>query len=399
MNLDTLAMMRANTSLTKVSSGTLVQSILRAINSKLAQNNAVLTTKLAQSFLSSASGDSLDLIGVLFNTPRGGNVLGARANIQKFYCTSGTLDTLLGIVNPIPAGTILQSADGIIQYRLAVDLPFNTGDTQVFGSIEAIVAGSSSNIGAGVLVSHGLDVPGLLTTNIESVDNGTDSQTDEEYRYILSKAVTAAEAANETSIRLAALSISGVADVRLVRYVHGIGTYGLIVIGTTPIVSTTVLQNTLSAITQVTAAGNFQTVRPPRYVGIEVGATLRFRSDTLDEDKDTIVEQVEDEIYDYINNIPMGEGFIRNELIQRIMDVSEKILDVDDEDTSLSKLSVHVWTPTTIDIEDGILVTNRIREPLTQNYTAYFDDKMVVECNMQGFTHETDFTPVIITYE
>lgn len=398
MNLETLAMLRANSALTRVSAGTLTQSILRAVNAKLSQNNELLNSTLAQSYLSSATGDGLDLMGVLLNVPRGGSVLGTRANVQKFYCSSRSLDLLPGITNPIPTGTLVQSEDGIIQYRVASDIAFNNGDVSAIGSVEAIVPGSDSNVGPNILVAHGLDVPGLLTTNIEAIDNGSDVQTDEEYRYILSKAVTAAEAANITSIRLAALSVAGVSDVLPIPYMHGIGTYGLIVVGSTPIISEAILQNVFNSVSSVTAAGEFCTVRSPRYIGIEAYAKILFRPTTTELDKPAIVEQVEDAIYDYVNNIPMGEGFVRNELIQRIMDVSNEILDVEDEDTSADKLAVYIWSPTTADIVDGVLITNRVREPLSYNYTAFFDDKHLVEQNMQGYEHDIDFTPIVIEY-
>jgi len=399
MNLETLAVLKANTKLTKISAGTITKAILAAVNKQLSKNNDVFTLNLSQSFLSSATGDSLDLLGDLLGVSRGGSTTGSRASIQKFYCNSGSLDQLPGLTSPIPTGTIVQSSDGMIQYRTVGNISFNNGDTSVFGSIEAVVTGSASNVGSGVLTEHGLDVPGLLTTNVEAVDNGNDSQTDDEYRYVLSKAITAAEAANETSIRLAALSVAGVSDVKVARYLHGIGTYGILVIGTTPIVSTTVLQNVFTAVDKVTALGEFCTVRSPRYIGLEVYAFLKFRSGTLTDDKKTVVTSVEDAVYDYINNIPMGEGFVRNELIQRIMEVSTSILTVDDEDTSSTKLAVHIWSPTIMDVTDGVLTTNRVREELDYDYDAFFDDKHVVEQNMQGYTHDTSFTPVTIEYE
>lgn len=399
MNMETLALLRANTALTKVSAGTLTQSILRAVNAKLSQNNELLSAQLAQSYLSSATGESLDQLGVLLNIPRGGSVLGTRGNVQKFYCTSGSLDTLPGMPNPIPTGTIVQSEDGTIQFRVAADITFSNGDISAIGSIEAIVAGSDSNVGANILIAHGLDVPGLLTTNLEAIDNGSDVQTDEEYRYILSKAVTAAEAANTTAIRLAALSVSGVSDVLVIPYMHGIGTYGVIVTSATPIVSDAVLANVFSAVSKVTAAGEFCTVRSPRYIGLEIIAKIIFRPTTQELDKPTIIERVEDTIYDYVNNIPMGQGFVRNELIQRIMDISEQILDVEDEDTSEDKLAVYQWSPTVSDVVNNVVITNRVREPLAYNYAPFFDDKHLIEQDMQGYVHESDFTPVIITSE
>ena len=400
---EALAILRDNTKITQVSNGTIARAILKAVNQELNEYYQVLTINLANAYLGTASGAALDRFGFMLNTPRGGTALGNRSAAQKFYVSSGDFGSLPGIEvlgGIIPAGTIIQTPDGSIQYRVTANIAFNPTDTQVTGSIEALNSGSSYNVGVNILTSHNLAITGILTTNIESIENGTDTQNDEEYRYVLSKTVTAAEAANETSILLAALSTEGVSDIRIVRYFHGVGTFMVLVIGTTPVVSETTLANVRTNVNKVTAAGEFGTIRGPRYIGLEVIAHLHFRSSTIETDKDIIVNDVENTIYDYINNIPVGQGFIRNELIQRIMDISNQILDVEDSPESEDRLAVYIWTPTTIDISDaGIIATNRIRDPLVRNYEAYQDDKLIVEQNLQGYVHETSFTPVTITYE
>jgi hypothetical protein len=235
---------------------------------------------------------------------------------------------------------------------------------------------------------------------MSDVTTGTDTQTDEEYRYILSKAVTAAEAANETAVRLAALSISGVSDVLIVPYIEGVGTFGIIVIGTTPIVSTDVLNNVTIAVNTVKALGEYTTISHPRYIGFEINAHLIFRSTTDAVTKQSVTDLVQSNIYNYIDNIPMGNEFVRNEVIQVTMDTSTEILDIDTDPNSSTCLSIHYWSPTTIEIDSNDNeVSNRIRTLLTSNYIGFFDDKPITEQNVQGYVHDTSFTPITVTYE
>jgi hypothetical protein len=386
LNKQTIEYLANYTASSNTSKGTLVQAVVYAVNAALGESYEILTSSVAQAYLSSATGNNLDLMGVVLNIKRGGQQLSSASQTQRFFVVSDTLGTVAATLNNrIPAGTLVYTADSSIQYRLISDIVFNDSDTSVYGNIEAVSGGSTSNVGANTLTYHNLGITNLLTTNMSDVTTGTDTQTDEEYRYILSKAVTAAEAANETAVRLAALSISGVSDVLIVPYIEGVGTFGIIVIGTTPIVSTDVLNNVTIAVNTVKALGEYTTISHPRYIGFEINAHLIFRSTTDAVTKQSVTDLVQSNIYNYIDNIPMGNEFVRNEVIQVTMDTSTEILDIDTDPNSSTCLSIHYWSPTTIEIDSNDNeVSNRIRTLLTSNYIGFFDDKPITEQNVQG---------------
>jgi uncharacterized phage protein gp47/JayE len=405
LNRESLLALQSYTSTTMLQDGTIAKALLRAINILLGEVHDNLEVSSLGRYLSTATGGELDYIGEMLNCPRGGAAIASGANIQKFYVNTGTLGDLPGIgtlSNIIPAGTIVSSTDGVIQYQVMSSVGFANSDTQVITSIEAFESGFGYNIGPNVLRSHNLGVTGLLTTNIDNTTGGTNIQDDDEYRYMLSKAVTKAEAANETAVRLAALSAAGVSTIYLIPYQFGVGSYNVIVIGNTPVTSDAVLLDVLTRIRKVTALGEFCYVSAPRYMGIELTAHLEFKSNLTTVEKDTLSGIVEQAIYDYINNIPLGQSFIKNELIQRIMDVSDNILDVITDPSNENNLRTYIWYPTTtlFDPNTGITSSTRVREEFTGNYNInYFDDKMVIEQDMQGFTHPATFQAVTITWE
>lgn len=400
LDLETLAFLQNNTQVTNIANGTIVSAITGAVNAVLSQSYDDLNSTVAETYISTASGASLDFIGAMLGLPRGGSALATRNTVQKFYVISGNFGSVPGIgalSNTIPGGTVVQTQDGSIQYQTVGDTHFNNSDTQVFATVKALVPGAASNVGLNILTAHTLSVTGILTTNISPIDNGSNVQTDTEYRFILSKAVTAAEAGNEISIRLAALAVQGVSDVLIVPYFYGVGTYSIIIVGTTPIVADDTLVSVLSLVKQVTSLGEFVTVRPPRYVGVEINAKLIFAKNTVESDKVLLLGQVTDTLFDYINNIPLGTGLIRDQIITQILNVSSQILDVDDDPTSTTNMIISIWTPTTTDIINNIETTNRIKELLPLNYAAFFDDKLIVEQNVQGFQHATGYSPINIT--
>lgn len=379
----------------------MLQGIVSAVNTQIAQSYTNLTSSLAQTYLSTATGSSLDFIGDMLGLPRGGYSTGQQVNAQQFYVLTGTFGNLPGIGalnNVIPAGTILSTSDGSIQYQTVGPTPFTNSSTSVSATIQALNPGSSSNIGVNVLTTSNLNVAGLLTTNSIAITNGDDTQTDTDYRYALSQAVTAAEAGNLVSIQLAALSVPGVSSIMIIPYYYGVGTYAIIVIGIVPPTSQDVLNNVLQTVQQVTSLGELVTVITPRYVGVDLTATLIFTPTTPANTKTAIAQQVVNNLYNYINNIPLGQGLIRDQIINQILNTSTQIQDVDNDPTSSTYMQIGLWTPTTVEIVNGITITNRVRQSLPENYTAFFDDEMIIEMNLQGFTHDPSFVAVNINY-
>jgi uncharacterized phage protein gp47/JayE len=239
--LNALTTLQGNTKVTNVANGTIAQGIVQAVNVSLNQYYTTLTTSIAQVYISTARGNNLDLIGVLLNTPRGGTSFGSLANAQRFYVANpyanfGAIPGIGILNNIIPAGTIVSNSNTTISYQVVADIPFLNTDTSVVGSIRALVAGSDSNVGSNILTAHNINIPAILTTNISFINNGNDSQLDPEYRFFLSKAVTAAQAGNLTAVTLAALSVPGVSNIIPIPYFYGVGTAKIIVVGTVPVI-------------------------------------------------------------------------------------------------------------------------------------------------------------------
>lgn len=396
-----LALLQGNTKVTNIANGTIAKGIVQAVNNSFNQYYSILTTQIAQTYISSATGQNLDLIGVLLNTPRGGVSFGSIANSQKFYVATGTFGSIPGIGvlnNIIPAGTIVSNASGSIQYQITANIPFQNTDTQVLGSVIAITPGSAGNVGVNILINHNLNIPGILTTNIAAINNGADSQTDPEYRFFLSKAVTAAQAGNLTAVTLAALSVTGVSDIVPIPYFYGVGTAKIIVVGTTPVVDLGTLNAVQVAINQVSSIGEFVAVQPPRYIGFEINAKLIFNSSVTADQMQPLADQVTNNIYNYINNIPIGQDFIRDQLITVILNTSDLIQDVDNNPNSPTVMTNYIWTPTTTDIVNGQVQTNFIKSLLPQDYTSFFDDKPIVMQNVNGFILPTGYSPVNVTF-
>lgn len=250
--------------------------------------------------------------------------LNTHFNIRERLFNGGLIND---ITNPtqiiIPRGTMIYNNTKSISYSTTKPAVIGNGDG--FTGIIANVEGSASNVQANVLVKHNLAQNNLvqylaryiLCSNNFPISNGTNGMTDAEYRYQISLRPQNYNN-NEVAIRQMALSVPGVRNILYERSKYGYGTVGIIVEGTSPLVSdglVSALQTRLQAI----SGGDVITVNRPEYRGIEISLNVITE---IGSDINSTVENVRTRIIDYVNNIPLGGTIIWNEIVSIIMNTT-----------------------------------------------------------------------------
>lgn len=147
------------------------------------------------------------------------------------------------------------------------------------------------------------------------------NENDEDYRSRITHQCLSLAMANETSIRLAVLSVPGVDDVILKRYSHGPGSFTII-----PLINSSYNSNTIKslvndAVASVCSYGEKITIKLPSLKYIKLIISLAYSTNVTDVEKQNVAVNVREEIIKYINSLTTGETFIINELTQRIMNV------------------------------------------------------------------------------
>jgi len=171
-----------------------------AANCMYLQYQAQQTTFFAR--LQTCTGPDVDSFCMQFNFPREG---------AQFASGQVTLSVPLPVVTQlvIPIGSIIQTTAGNIQYQLVADTGQSayspslrayvlaaSGPTSITATVQALVAGSASNVQIGQLVAFGSSSYGFTSvTNLSPIVNGADQESDaaykarfEEYIQSLSKA-------------------------------------------------------------------------------------------------------------------------------------------------------------------------------------------------------------------
>jgi uncharacterized phage protein gp47/JayE len=379
---DVLGDILDNSNITRVSPGSKMRALAQAMSNKLGRMWNQFDINMVQAFLSGAEGQYLDLIGMLLGVLRLGEQtanISAAEKVTQFYVDTGTFGDINGGSSiHIPQNTIVSTqanAQGIL-YRLTYAVILAATDNSMFVPVEAISVGPNSNLGAGQLIYHNFSnytdfVKGTLKiTNDADIVNGSSVEIDTNYRYRIANQVVAAESANQTAVRIAALLVPGVADVLPIPFARGVGSFDLLIKATTPSVPASLLPVVTDSVGKAAAHGIAYSVRGPIETGLQLSTTISFKTALSSTDQNSIITAVSSNLTNYINNLDIGEALIINQMDAIAMSTSSQIKNIGK--ANLPFTNVWIWTPT----PDG---STKIRNTLLGDYQPDADEKVLVE--------------------
>jgi hypothetical protein len=386
---ETINQLVNETPISRTTPGAKAKAILQIVNRQLNKTYQEFDTNFLRSFLPYARGKFLDYLGDMLGTPRGG-ALRAEASqatrLVKFYVSTGTFGDINGNADiTIPSGTVISSREnnGGVRYRVTVGTVLNRLLSEEYVPVQALQDGDGSNVGEGVLVHHVFtnytDATGLLVTNTGPINTGRNVESDTNYRFRIANAVLSAERANETAIRLATLSVPGVSSVVMRRYARGIGSFEVLVQTVIPNTPNNVIEACQQAIARTQAYGVDGRAVAPRLIGFTAQITVTWRNDVTADEKSEVTSQIQSNVADYINNLDIGEAFILNELTERVMGTSEKILNIGTSSKPFDLLNIYRETK---------LRDNKLKEELLGDYYPLEDERVIIEPSVT--------TPVVV---
>jgi hypothetical protein len=312
--------------------------------------------------------------------------VGAGDRVIRFYVDIGSFgDINSGISIFLPSGTIVSTGPnetGVL-YRLVSSVILPLDENEMFVSVEAVRSGSVSNLGINQLVYHNFNDytdsfnNSLKVTNLAEINTGQDVESDTNYRFRIANQVPSSEKANLTSVRLAALTVPGVADITLIPFFHGIGTYDILVKATTPNVSQSLLNIVTESVLKTTGQGLIANVRGPIEIGVSMTGTLTLRRAVSTTEESNVAAAVTANVTDYINNLDIAEDFIVNEVVERVMATSDIIKNVGRANLPLDRVFIH---------RPSSLEDNKIRSKLLGDFSPDVDEKLLVENRFAGAT-------------
>lgn len=329
-----LAKLADTTPLTAVAPGSIVRALTEVVVKELGDMYAIIDFNTSMSYLSTASGRALDLIGSLYNLPR--KTLTEVATIDQsigafyFYLDSPYGDDII-----IPANTqITTDTDNYIGaqyvYYTTTETKISAGRTRAYASIRPGLTDSVFTAGANTLTVHAFLSPVgtvVKSTNPKPIQAQVGYESDNAYRARISKAVRTSAGGTAEALRFTALSIPGVRDARVRLATFGLGSFEVIITPESQVGSSTVMLAADSAMQVVRPVGVRMYTKLPEYVVLELIATAVLRPGAVANRGDH-ARRVEVGAIRYLNTLLAGQPLVYNRLIQAMMDASDMVTDI-----------------------------------------------------------------------
>jgi uncharacterized phage protein gp47/JayE len=303
---DFQARLGARVGLTNLGADTATRSLVDVLSRQIIDDRNSTRAAFIANQLTTAKNRDLDNVG---NKRKGLTRLQASfAEVDRFESSlayfvkgGGTFGSINGGMSiTLLAGTSITSPPNpagvtAVEYLVTENTTLPAGETIVFVSARARVAGSSQNVGTNVLETHNFtsytDAANktLECTNIYSIINARDRETDDQFRFRLSQHFSSIRTANASKLKLDGLVVPGVLDVRVLPGYLGIGTAGVIVFGAEGFSTTRMVKQVQDNLLRMAAPGLNAVAIPGMVVNLDFDMQI-LTKETVSEERKAILE-------------------------------------------------------------------------------------------------------------
>lgn len=154
-----------------------------------------------------------------------------------------------------------------------------------------------------------------------------EDETDDNYRYRITRQCLVLATSNETAVRLTALTVDGVSDVVLKPYSMGAGTFTVIVMSDEDVTSTGILDAVKEKLLNVHGYGIRYNVVSPVLNYVSIKHYVAIDRKVPDIEKQEIRYSVQGTLIDYLSGMKIGEPIMTDRITQIVMNVSDNIIE------------------------------------------------------------------------
>lgn len=372
----------SNTQITRFSPGSKAKTLLGIIASEIESLENRSNANLILSLVTGASGPYLDFLGELLGVSRQSSSPSSASEASEIVQISTPEGLTAGDLNggasiTIPGGTIVESSDGVYRYTTTGTVVFDSTESSVSVGVRSLRAGRENNIAAGtldVLRFEGyVTFPStqLIVQNLAAIENGSDVQLDDLYRFRIQNSFISAEKANRMAVRLAALSVPAVSDVVLLDLFRGVGTADLILDTETGQVSPQTIEQVRSKLFDTVALGMDVRIRAPKLIGLEVTVRPRYTTGASAVQKQQANTAIRQAISNLVATVPIGGGLEINDIGFAAKEASPFIVDIGRPNQPLDR--VVLWKDSVISGRSPLIVST------TRDIELALDQRLTME--------------------
>jgi len=315
--------------------GSIARALAEALAIEIGDLYEALKFSIDQTSLSTASGRSLDLIGELYAVFRRNvseDIQQERASFNIEFSISAPHSAAINI----PSGTVVYNdvtdfSAKQYQYKLVGAVIIPAGSTRAYGRIIPNFNSADFTASKGTLTRHNyLSPDGIIVycSNDREVYSIINMESDEMYRKRIIKAIKSNSFGTAESLRLRALGVSGVRDVRVRESSYGLGSCDIIVVPESQKISTALATELFASLSEVKPVGIKLNIRMAERVPVNVSVNIVLPAGL----SDTVVVGIENQaslfLKRYLNSKTIGDSISFGEMESQVKLASDFIKSV-----------------------------------------------------------------------
>lgn len=327
--------LQSNAGITATHPGAIARAFAEALAVEIGDLYEALKFAIDQASLSTAKGRALDLIGELYSVRR--RTISSEAeqdrasyNIQ-FYISLPQASNILIPKNTLIYNDVTSFSTKQYQYKLVDDVTILAGTTKVFGRLMANFEGNDFTASIGALTKHGFNsADGTLVfcSNPKEVYSMMNMESDDLYRLRISRSIKESSYGTNESMRLNALAISGVRDVRVRESSYGLGSCDIIVVPEAQRIDARLVDNILSSLSAKKPVGIKLNIRIADRVPVNVAVNIVLPAGISQSVRTSVETQSSLFIKRYLNSMTIGSSLSFGDIESQIRTSSDLVKSV-----------------------------------------------------------------------
>jgi uncharacterized phage protein gp47/JayE len=330
-----LQSLQRNSGITAVHPGAIARAFAEAIAVEVGDLYQALKFSVDQTSLSTAKGRALDLIGELYSVRRRNISTEAEQDRSSYNIEFFTQAPQSGDI-VIPKDTLIFNdvtsfSTQQYEYRLVEDVVILAGTERVFGRVVANFEGNDFTAATGTLTKHNftsLDGTLVFCINPKEVYSMMNMESDDLFRLRISRSIKESSYGTNESLRLNALGIQGVRDVRVRESSYGLGSCDVIVVPESQRIDAGLVQNVLQTLSTKKPVGIKLNIRMAERVPINVVVNIVVPSGVSQQVLTAIETQASLFTKRYLNSMTIGSSISFGDIESQIRSSSDFIKSV-----------------------------------------------------------------------
>ena len=364
-----LVSLEKNAGITATYPGSIARAFAEAVAVEVGDLYEALKFSVDQTSIATASGRSLDLIGELYGVRRKAvspEVEQDRMSYNiEFYISSPSASDIVIPKDTLVYNDVTEFSSRQFQYKLQDSVTIISGTTRVYGRIAPSFTGEDFTAASNTLTKHNFtstEGSVVFCTNTKEIHAMPGLESDDSFRRRISFSIKEKSYGTAESLRLNALAIPGVRDVRIRESSYGMGSCDVIVVPETQTISPSFVQNVLDNLSPRKPVGIKLNIRIAERVPINVAASIVLPQGLSAAAVAALENQAGIFIKRYLNSFTVGGTLAFSDIESQIRGSSDFI-------RSVNLLSV---TARGQEIPKGIFTLNSEREYMIAGTVSVF---------------------------